>query len=373
MRKIIMVIVALFIIGVGVFFLMRIHKTHISDNDIRYTNDEIRYYTCGMHPSVKVNPQAYAKGSRSCPICKMDLVPVYSQGSSSAGKEDSVTIAKRDLSLAGIATSEVTVLSLFKKIRTVGLVAYDPQLRTAQQEYLQALGTYNKVLQSGFEDAKARARSMLESTRMKLELLGLDEASIRELAISKTVDRSLILPDETAWIYADFYEYESVWPRAGAKVEVISEADPSVVFEGKIRSIEPVLKQRARTLRAKISVKNKEDLLKPNMYVDVILKSDLGLSLAIPRSAVLDTGKRKIAYVDLGTGTFDLREVTLGPLAKAVINGKLEDFYPLIEGIKEGESVVTKGNFLIDSQSQLGAAASGYGGALAPEASAHQH
>ena len=374
MRKIITVVIIL-TIGILIFAIGKKSDKQAltSENRKSKTENQILYYTCGMHPSVKVSPQEYEKGSKSCPICKMDLVPVYKQDSSSAKGESTVTVSQRGLSLAGVQTYKVGLLPLFKEIRTVGLVAYDPQLRTAQQEYIQALNTHAKVSQSEFEDAKERAAGMVESTKIKLELLGLDQESIKELETAKTLDKSLILPGESAWIYADFYEYESAWPKVGDKVEVISEADPSIIFQGQIRSIDPVLKQRARTLRAKISVENKEKLLKPNMYVDVILKSDLGLSLAMPRSAVLDTGKRRIVYVDLGGGNFGLREVRLGPLVEGAIDGVSEDFYPLVEGVKEGESVVTKGNFLIDSQSQLGAASSSYGGALGSEASAHKH
>ena len=116
------------------------------------------------------------------------------------------------------------------------------------------------------------------------------------------------------------------------------------------------------------------------MYVDVYLKMELGEALALPKDAVLDTGKRKVIYVDLGKGDFQLREVSIGPLAQGFIEDRRLDFYPLIEGAKAGELVVSKGNFLIDSQSQLGAAAAAYGGALdreettiAPEARKHQH
>ncbi|UCC95619.1 MAG: efflux RND transporter periplasmic adaptor subunit [Candidatus Omnitrophota bacterium] len=339
---------------------------------------QILYYTCGMHPSVRVNPADYEKGNKNCPICQMALIPVYSpqKGEQKSVPEiDVISIPSKDLSLAEIETFQVRILPLFKEIRTVGIVVYDPQLRTAEEEYIQTLNTYQKVSQSGFGDAQGRAKEMVEATKIKLELLGLDEESIKELEKRGSPEKSLILPDKFMWVNADFYEYEATWPQIGDKVSIVSEAEPSLVLEGEIKSIEPVIKEKTRTLRARIFVENEGNILKPNMYVDVNLKSDMGLVLSIPRFAVLDTGKRKIAYVDLGNGKFQLREVIVGPLARGVVDNVKMDFYPLIEGVKEAESVVTKGNFLIDSQSQLGAAASGYGGALGKEEAppVHQH
>ena len=80
--------------------------------------------------------------------------------------------------------------------------------------------------------------------------------------------------------------------------------------------------------------------------------------------SVLDTGMRKIVYLDLGDGSYQGREVMLGPLASSYIEGQKEDVYPVVSGVREGDRVVTKGNFLIDSQSQISGIATAYSGAL---------
>jgi multidrug efflux pump subunit AcrA (membrane-fusion protein) len=345
-------------------------------NEVNQDERKILYYTCGMHPSIKVSPDDYEKGVKDCPICHMALTPVYEKSKDMEMDSDVISITSSELALAGVQTEQIRTITLFKEIEAVGVIAYDPELRSAQEEYLQALKTYNKVIKSQFEDAKARAKDVLDSAKIKLELLGLSSDSLKELEKQGEPDKSLILPQDNMWVYAHIYEYEASWPQKCDKVKIKSSVDPSFVFEGEIKSIEPILKEKSRTLRLKIIAKNKDRILKPNMYVDVYLKSILGQALALPKEAVLDTGKRKIVYVDLGKGNFQLREVIVGPLAQGLVKDKKEEFYPLIEGVNEGDLVVTKGNFLIDSQSKLGAASSAYGGALGEEGqmpAGHQH
>lgn len=330
------------------------------------SKNEILLYTCGMHPSIKVKPEEYNRGSTQCPICHMDLVPVYKE--TEDREANVVKLTSQDVALAGIATAVVRELPLFKEIRTVGTVAYDPKLRTAEEEYIQALNTYEKILRSGFEGAKERSGQILSAAEIKLELLGLNKEWIDGLRRTRTPHRNLILPDKNMWVYADIYDFESIWPRIGDDAEVVSQVDPSKVFKGKIRAIDPVVNEKTRTLRLKLLVKNHMNLLKPNMYVDVYLKNDRGKELAIPRDAVLDTGVRKVVYVDIGAGKYGLREVRVGPEMTALVDGMKKRYFPVISGVSEGEEVVIKANFLIDSQSQLtGPAAAAYGGALDKE------
>lgn len=378
MKKIILIVVFIIIVAAVSFHLERKPKPSKEHFKSSQKESQILYYTCGMHPSVNISPESYNKGIKSCPICHMDLVPVYKDGADASGDAANViSISPRALALAGIETSKVRVLPLFKEIRTVGVIAYDPGLRTAQEEYIQALRTHKKISQSQFEDAKRRAKDILDASKTKLRILGESVELIKELETSGKPDDSLILPADFMWVYAEVYEHEMFWPQIGDSVKIISLADTSVTFEGKIKAKDPVLSEKTRTLRLKIKVANKGRILKPNMYVDVYLKNELGLVLSLPKEAVLDTGKRKIIYLEQGKGKFILKEVTVGPLAQGIIKRTKKYFYPLIEGAQEGDSVVSKGNFLIDSQSQLGAASSVYGGALGEKekeaAPVHQH
>ena len=99
-----------------------------------------------------------------------------------------------------------------------------------------------------------------------------------------------------------------------------------------------------------------------------------GMVLAVPRSAVLDSGPRKLVYLDLGDGRYQPQEVMVGPQAEAELEGNTEKFFPILSGLAPGDRVVTRANFLIDSQSQLtGEAAGAYGGALEADAQPPQH
>ncbi|MCF7916771.1 MAG: efflux RND transporter periplasmic adaptor subunit [Candidatus Omnitrophica bacterium] len=384
MKKILIIVIVAFLIAAGfIFFKNYDHKDHTNMKLSTKTDgkQEILYYTCGMHPSVRVSPKDYKAGNTKCPICAMDLVPVYAQEDEQGveGKNDLagevVKISSQQIKRVGIETYQVKTINLFKEIRTVGVVAYDPSLRTTQQEYLQALESYQKIVQSGFPDAKKRAKEMVEATKIKLELLGFGKSLIEELTKKAKADKSLILPDNQMWVYADIYEYESSWPIVGDKVIIMAEARPDLKFAGEIKAIEPVVEEKTRTLKLKILVENQQNILKPNMYVDVTINIDLGPVQAVPKTAVLDTGKRKIIYVALGKNSFVAREVVVGPVAKGIVNQVKTDFYPLIEGAKLKDYVVSKGNFLIDSQAELGAASVAYGGALGEEEKppAHQH
>jgi len=384
MKRVILIVLVV-VIGLALFMRgdKQIAKSPVKNEQSHSQTQEeprILYYTCGMHPSVKVNPREYDKGNKTCPICNMFLVPVYEKSKGPVSGEGVVSIDLKGLSLAGIETYELKILPLSKQIETVGIVAYDPALRTAEEEYLQALKTYKKISESNFQDAKDRAKDILQASNTKLRVLGLNQASIKELEKRGSADKSLILPDETMWVYAHLYEYELSWPQVGDKVEMISEVDPSVIIEGEIKNIEPIVQKRTRTLKLQILADNESNILKPNMYVDVRFSMELGQALALPKESILDTGKRKIIYVDLGQGDFQLREVMVGPLVQGTVKGEEAYFYPLIKGAEVGEYVVSKGNFLIDSQSQLGASSSVYGGALGteegavvPKAAIHQH
>jgi multidrug efflux pump subunit AcrA (membrane-fusion protein)/YHS domain-containing protein len=335
---------------------------------------EISHYTCGMHPSVKVSVENYKKGDTKCPICFMPLTPVI-QGGMSSGElgEDvlsQVEIKAGELKLAGVQTEHVVKQSLFKEIRAVGRVAYDPQLAIAQDEFISAVRSYEKAKTGQISEIVERAESLIESSKRKLRLLGLNDEQIQELERTKEVQTSLILPGEKMWIYGDVYEYELNWIKEGSHIVVKPVGLAGEEFYGKIVSINPVVDPQTRSVRFRAMIDNPNQKLKPEMYVDVEIMSQYTDAsgntdvLSIPKSALLDTGRRTIVWVDKGNGKFEGRKVEIGPEA---INhsDNPRRYYPVLKGLKEGEKVVTKGNFLIDSQSQItGVAASSFGGAL---------
>lgn len=330
---------------------------------------EVLYWTCGMHPSINVTPKEYKKGNTTCPICKMDLIPVYSQESKKEekGVTPTVKLTERERVLAGVATEKVDYRHLMKEIVTAGKIAYDPELTIAEEEYITALDTYGKMLESHVPESSIRAKKLVEQSEYRLQLLGINSSMIDELKETKRVHTNLILPEKTVWAYADIYEFELGGVKEGQQVKVEATAYSGEIFTGKIRAIDPVLNPKTRSIRIRAEIENPQLKLKPDMYAKVTILVDVGNVLSIPKDAVLDTGLRKVVYVDSGKGNeYMMKEVEVGPEATAVAAGGVKGrFYPVIKGVLKDELVVTRANFLIDSQSQLtGSAAAVYGGAL---------
>ncbi len=378
---------------------------------------EILYYTCGMHPSVRVSPAQYEKGKTTCPICNMNLVPVYRERAvrkakgerkiayyrnpmnpeitspvpakdsmgmdylpvyedeikkpAAGGGAERLHLSPEQIERAGVRTVAAKKLHLFKKIRAVGRIAYDPELAVAQEEFISALQSLRRFKEGAMAEIIGRGRDLVEAARRKLLLLGMSREQVTRLEKSGKVQTNLILPGDTAWVYADIYESELNWIKEGQAARVTAVAFPGEEYKGQIISIDPTLNPATRSVRIRLEIENPGRQLKPDMYVDVVIDSpyitagSAATVLAVPREAILDTGLRKIAWVDRGGGEFEGREVKVGPLASAEIDGRNLPYLPVLRGLREGDLVVVRGNFLIDSQSRLtGGASAAYGGAL---------
>ena len=284
-----------------------------------------------------------------------------------------VEIRARELKLAGVKTEKIKKRTLYKEIRSVGNVAYDPNLAIAQDEFLSAIRSYEKAVKGGINEIVVRAKSLVGSSRRKLLLLGLSNEQIDDIEKYKESQDNLILPGDKMWVYGYAYEYELNWIKKGSDVKVKSIGLIGEEFYGEIISINPTVDPQTRSVKFRALIDNPSKQLKPDMYVDIEIMSEYRDPqgnmevLSIPKSALLDTGRRKVVWVDLGGGQFEGRKIVVGPEAveQSEEQGK---FYPVLKGLKEGDVVVTKGNFLIDSQSQItGVAASAYGGAIGDE------
>jgi Cu(I)/Ag(I) efflux system membrane fusion protein len=147
------------------------------------------------------------------------------------------------------------------------------------------------------------------------------------------------------WIVADIYEYELPFIKVGDTARIQLSYFPGKEISSRIEFVAPTLDPQTRTAKVRFSIPNPGGLLKPQMFTDVELKVNLGQKFAVPDDAVIDTGLRKIVYVDKGDGYFEPRVVTTGLRA--------EKFIEILSGLKAGEKIASAANFLIDSEAKL--------------------
>jgi len=291
---------------------------------------------------------------------------------------------------------------------------YSPDLLIAQQELLIALESQRgsvlvesakrKLLLWGLTPAQVDdlVRDKKVSDRITLF------SPIRGTVTEKTVvQKAMVKPGEmlyrlanldSVWVYLDIYEYELPWVQYGQMVETWSEVFPGQSFSGRVWFISPVLNEETRTVKVLLNINNADRKLKPGMFVSAVIRAELlangksaptgvegqwscpmhplvllpqagecpvckmallqipgtpaetnteaeKLVLAVPVSAVLDSGVRKLVYVEKSNGQFEAVEIVTGP--------RTDDSYPVLSGLSEGDKVVTRGNFLLDSQFQI--------------------
>lgn len=309
---------------------------------------------CGGHKFV-ISAEG-GGGKMTCPICKNELQELTPQQAAGLAPEavGALSLNKTQVELSGIATAEVKKAKVFKEIRAVGKIAYDPELNVAQEEFIIALETLEKVGKSPDSAVIARAKDLVEKSKVRLKISGMSDEQIRELQESLRPQDSLLLPEDKVWVYADIYEYELGWIKEGLPAIVTTQAYPGEEFKGVIKAVSPIIDPNTRTTKVRLEIDNPEKRLKLEMFVDVFIEVNLGEeTLAVPREAILDTGTRKIVWVDKGEGNFEAREIKIGAEGVSLIDEQKVKVFPVLSGLLEGEFVVTKGNFLLDSQSQL--------------------
>jgi len=265
--------------------------------------------------------------------------------------------------------------------------AYSPELLAAQREYLLAAKGVQAMQQAG-SDAQTGVQQLAESALARLRNWDLGTAQLAALQKSGEVRRTLsfaspvsgIVTEKKAqqgmrfmagealyqitdlssvWVIAEVFEQDLALVKPGAAATVSLDAYPGRRFTGRIGYIYPTLKAENRTVPVRVELANPGGLLKPAMFAQVELAvGSAAPVLAVPESAVLDTGLRKLVLVQLKEGRFEPREVDLGAHA--------QDYVEVRKGLRAGEQVVTSANFLIDAESNLKAAVQG----MAPAASA---
>lgn len=357
---------------------------------------EAKVWTCSMHPQIRQNEPG------DCPICGMDLVPV-SEGAETA--RNNFEMSKSAVQLSNVQTSEVTRNNGQKAIRLQGIVkedernvslvtarfagrldhlevnftgapvnkgdrlarVYSPQLVTAQRELLEAL------------KLKDSNPQLYRASRSKLKLWSLTDEQINAIetggepqehvdihspitgfvtklnaTLGEYVEEGSVLFHVTdlskVWILFDAYEADLGSIDKGDAIKFSVRSIPGKEFTSKVSFIDPVLNFKTRTASIRVEAANPGWALKPGMFADGTIK-DAGKGqgeLMVPTSAVLWTGKRSVVYVKVpekDIPTFEFREVILG----SEMNGN----YEILQGLSQGEEIVTNGTFKVDAAAQL--------------------
>ncbi|MFA7236363.1 MAG: efflux RND transporter periplasmic adaptor subunit [Phycisphaeraceae bacterium] len=361
-------------------------------NALRGLRPEVRaqYYTCGMHPWV-VLPQP-----GDCPICGMKLVPL--DPAKFTGEVTINPVVARNI---GVRVSPVTTGPLVKTLRTVGGIDYDetrlydvniktpgwieklyvdqlgqpvrkgdalfdlysPELYAAQDEYLAAAAA--KGEQGLLNAARTRLRffDISDEQIAAMEQRGKPEKTLRftspadGVVIAKQavdgmkVDAGMqvyrIADLSRVWVMVTLYEDQLPYVTVGQEAVMSLSYIPGQAFAGKVVYIYPYLDKKTRQITVRLAFDNPTGLLKPGMFATVEIHSTLATDRTLaPRSAIIDTGERQVAFVSLGDGKFEPRDVKTGVQTE---NDQIE----IIDGLKPGEMVVTSGQFLIDSEARM--------------------
>jgi len=255
------------------------------------------------------------------------------------------------------------------------LSIYSPKLVSTQQEYLLALNNLQALSSSPFDDIRRGAEELAESSRERLLLFDVPEHQIRELEKNRKILKNLhihtpvagtvirigsregqyvtpktelymVVDLSTVWVYADIYEYELPWVKPGDEVEMSLAGIPGKTFIGKLDYVYPYAEARTRSVKVRLVFDNSELLLKPEMFAEVVIKSDKRIdTVVIPSEAVIRSGQSERVFVVRAPGKFEPVVVKLGFQSAGQV--------AVLEGLEDGDEVVVSAQFLVDSESSL--------------------
>jgi Cu(I)/Ag(I) efflux system membrane fusion protein len=307
-------------------------------------------WTCPMHPQIKKD------GPGTCPICGMNLVKsgVAGEANSENSKNKFMPEGHAPLQLSllrqqmiGVKVGQVQKKLLFKSIDAAGRIAFDPELYTAQNEFVEAVKQAETVKNSPIVDVKHSADRMVDSAKLRLKILGLSDSQIYALGRNGTTGSNLLVPKqgENLWVYAEVFEMDLSSIQSGLEATISGGSLGRNSLKGKVASVDRVINSMTRTAKVRILIPNTSVILRPEAYVDVSIHSPLGEQITVPFDAILDTGKQAWVFVVRENGEFDPRLVTIVDRAGEEV--------AIASGVHPGEKIVTSANFLVDSESRL--------------------
>ncbi|CAN5892140.1 hypothetical protein BH11VER1_BH11VER1_01030 [soil metagenome] len=355
---------------------------------------KILFYQSAMHPWIKSD-----KPGR-CTICGMELTPVYEgdKGMSAADDGNMVTLTQTQIQVLHVQTTDAKVQLLTKTLPVAGMVDdnttrhrilsayidgridklhvnfigaeveegqplaefYSPTLLQSEREYRQLTGELKKntglrLRQMGLTPSQIEALDKKSADALTSQIL----SPVGGTVVSQHVyegqyvtagEKLLEIADfSTMWFMFRAYEQDMPWIKIGQSVDVTTPSLPGKVFSGKITFIDPNFDETTRSTQVRVELPNprvngRRELLH-RLYADGVVKVDAPSLLAVPRSAVMETGPEAVVYVDEGGGAYTRKALKIGQRGDKLLE--------VLSGLKEGDKVVTNGNLLIDGQAEM--------------------
>lgn len=367
------------------------------------SHEQLTEYTCSMHPQIRQNEPG------NCPICGMELISVSAREKETEHHHSTAFIysmSEEAVALANIQTYKIQVHNPEHEIFLNGKIAvneqtisnitanfsgrieklfidftgqpvnagqklatvYSPELITAQKELLEA-SKYKKINPTLYNAAKEKLRlwkiteNQIADIENKGEIITMfdvysDKSGVvitRNVSKGDYVSRGSVIfeiADLTkVWILLDAYESDLPYLRTGQEIKFTLTSVPGREFISQISFIDPFINPLTRTVSVRAESNNPGLALKPEMFVNAKVKAELKnetMSILIPKTSLLWTGKRSVVYVkvpEMDKPSFEMREIILGASAG--------NYYVVTDGLKEGEEIVINGVFALDAAAQL--------------------
>jgi len=391
MKKFFFIFMILMIGGVLGYFV-RSMQTSSSQVQLSSAEPKALYFQCSMHPWIRSDK------SGRCTICNMELTPEYTRSTSSEANEETVNLSSSQIQVLQVQTVEIKTCPLTRTLQVAGMIDddatkhrvlssyidgridrlyvnyvgaevsqsqplaefYSPTLLQAEREYRQLVGelrinTALRLQQMGLTAEQIESLDKKPTDSLHSQILSPMSGTVvlqhvYEGQYVKEGDKLLELADfSKMWFKFDAYELDMPWIKLGQTVEITTPSLPAQIFQGKIIFIDPNFDAVTRSTKIRVELDNPivngRYLFLHRLYADGQVILEAPEVLAVPRSAIVQTSRDPFVYTDQGGGSFARKKVTLGRRG--------DQFVEVLNGLKEGEKVVTNGLLLIDGQAEM--------------------
>lgn len=360
--------------------------------DTAQSERKVLYYQSAMHPWIKSD-----KPGR-CTVCGMELTPIYEGESGIDAGGDMISLSETSVRVLNVQTTEVRTQALAKSLTVAGTIEqdnsrrrvlsayiggridklnvgfvgaevkageplaeiYSPMLLQAEREYRVATSELrpavaSRLKQMGLTDDQIKALPQKDPNRLTSEILAPISGTVTEKKVYagqyvQEGERLFEIADfATMWFQFRAYEQDLPWIRVGQKVEVSTPSLPGTKVAGTIKFIDPNLDEATRATKVRVELENPQvnsrRLFLNRSYADGVVHLEALETLAVPRSAIIQTGPEAVAFVEQGGGGYARRVLQLGRRGDALVE--------ILGGLSTGEKVVVNGNLLLDGQAEM--------------------